>query len=136
MKLAKCLFCGSKDVEFADQEFSDQVVCNDCWAQGPYLDKGGTKWNAAARNSPITILFNSDKEVGDLKAFDGNHGIHIANNPDALLEQKGDPKYGGKVPNEHTVAMLKFASPDSIDEVIKWLSKSKEFFKKKQETQP
>ena len=64
-----------------------------------------------------------------MKAEDGNHGIHIAANPDAVIGERGDDKFGGEVPNDYTVGMLKFTSPESIDVVIEWLWKAKRYFK-------
>ena len=78
---------------------------------------------------PLVLLFDGDKEVGAMKAEDGNHGIHIAANPDAVIGERGDDKFGGEVPNDYTVGMLKFTSPESIDVVIEWLWKAKRYFK-------
>jgi len=133
MKLKPCPFCGSEDVIICPD--FPVITCLGCEANGPEDDPTGEKWNAAVSPDPLTILFNSDKEVGSLKATDGNHGIHIANNHDAVIGKRGETKYGGAVPNDHTVAMLQFTSPKSIDEVIKWLAKSKEFFKTKEAKQ-
>jgi len=70
--------------------------------------------------SPFEILFDGNKAIGSLQAYDGHHGIHIA---DGVLIGKSC-----EVPNEHSIAILKFTSPKSIDTMIEWLWKAKKYF--------
>jgi hypothetical protein len=65
-------------------------------------------------------LFDGNKAIGSLQAYDGHHGIHIA---DGVLIGKSC-----EVPNEHSIAILKFTSPKSIDTMIELLWKAKKYF--------
>ena len=68
-ELKPCPFCGSDEISLDDQEFPQHVICDNCSCYGPEgheLIDVVEKWNAATRNSYASILFDGDKEVGQM----------------------------------------------------------------------